>query len=133
MATKVKVKYVGKKPFAVDNVARSGRCWAGAGDVQEVTDAQAQILISYADQWALDNEADASLIKEPEPIKTDMSDGTEVDVSPEELTKPLELMTKAELVAYAMQKYGQKIDGRSSTKQLIDQIEEFQTTLPPLA
>lgn len=133
MATKVKVKYVGKKPFAVDNVARSGKCWMGAGDVQEVTDAQAQILISFADQWALDNEADAALIAEPEPIKTDMGDGAEVDVAPTELTKPLEQMTKAELVAYALTKFGQKIDGRSSTKVLIDQIEEFQATLPPVA
>lgn len=45
------VEYVGKKPFAVDNVAKSGKVWRGTGDVQVVTDAQAKILAGYADQW----------------------------------------------------------------------------------
>ena len=49
MQTKVKIKYVGRKPFCIDNVARSGASWNGNGDVQEVTPAQAKILIKYAD------------------------------------------------------------------------------------
>lgn len=133
MATIIKVKYVGKKPFAVDNVARSGKCWNGPGDVQEVTDAQALVLTSYADQWGLVNEADSSAIEALEPIHTDMGDGTEVDVDPGALSKPLETMTKAELVAFAMERFNQKLDGRSSTKQLIDCIEEFQRTMQPVA
>jgi hypothetical protein len=132
MATIIKVKYVGKKPFAVDNVARSGKCWNGPGDVQEVTDAQALILTSYADQWGLVDEADSSAIEALEPIHTDMGDGTEVDVDPSALSKPLETMTKAELVAFSMERFNQKLDGRSSTKQLIDCIEEFQRTMQPV-
>jgi hypothetical protein len=51
----VRIKYVGRKPFATDNVARSGKQWAGRGDVQEVTEAQAKILCRYPDQWGVDD------------------------------------------------------------------------------
>ncbi len=47
------VRYVGKKPFATDNVASSRKVWNGPGDVQLVTEEQAKILTSYKDQWAL--------------------------------------------------------------------------------
>lgn len=50
----VAVRYVGKKPTAQDNVAKSGKLWEGNGDVQWVTSKQAKILTRYADQWALD-------------------------------------------------------------------------------
>ena len=49
----VRVKYVGKKPHAIDNVASSGKTWTGHGDVQVVTEAQAEKLCKFPDQWEL--------------------------------------------------------------------------------
>ena len=69
MSNLVQVVYVGNKPHAFDNVAHSGKCWAGKGDVQEVTDAQAKLLLKYPDQWALANEADRAAVEAPVSIQ----------------------------------------------------------------
>ena len=62
MSNLVPVVYVGNKPHAFDNIAHSGKSWQGKGDVQEVTDAQAKLLLKYPDQWALANEADRAAV-----------------------------------------------------------------------
>lgn len=49
----VAIEYVGLKPAAIDNVSGSGKTWAGAGDVQHVTPAQAEKLLAYPDQWRI--------------------------------------------------------------------------------
>ena len=49
----VDVMYVGRKPFAVDNVAGSGQVWNGRGDVKPVTEDEAHILTGFPDQWAI--------------------------------------------------------------------------------
>lgn len=51
--TAVPVEYVGKKPFAVDNVAGSGKVWAGKGDVQMVSEDKALKLANFPDQWKI--------------------------------------------------------------------------------
>lgn len=56
-AIQVRVEYVGRKPFAVDNVSGSGKCWNGPGDVQVVTEDQAEALAKYPDQWVVVGEA----------------------------------------------------------------------------
>ena len=48
-----KIQYVGKKPFAVDNVAGSRVTWNGNGDIKEVADECVATLLGYPDQWAL--------------------------------------------------------------------------------
>lgn len=125
MTNTVKVKYVGKKPFAIDNVSGSRKQWHGNGDVQEVTDAQAKVLIKYPDQWALVDLADMARVNAPVSIQSTDEDGDSVAIDPNALSKPLERMSKAELVAYASEKLGQKLDARKSTKGMIDQIEEW--------
>lgn len=55
----IRVEYIGKKPFAIDNVSGSGKSWEGPGDVQVVTEEQAEKLASYADQWRIVGEAGA--------------------------------------------------------------------------
>lgn len=47
----VGVMYVGKKPNAVDSLARSGVTWNGRGDVQFVSEDAAVQLCGYPDQW----------------------------------------------------------------------------------
>jgi hypothetical protein len=47
----MKIKYVGKKPFAVDPVAGSGKTWNGNGDIQTMTDKQGEMLCKYPDQF----------------------------------------------------------------------------------
>jgi dienelactone hydrolase len=121
----VKIKYVGRKPFAFDNVAHSGKCWQGHGDIQEVTEVQAKTLTKFADQWVLADEADVAAVMGPVMMAIEDEDGDTVAVDVAALSKPLEQMTKAELKAYAKHYFNEDIDARKSTKHLIDLIEEF--------
>lgn len=129
MAKLIAVRYVGNKLAAYDNVARSGVTWNGKGDVQQVTDAQAKVLIKYTDQWVLANANDQATVLAPVSIQVTDEDGESVSIDPDDLDKPLEKMSKAELKAYAANKWNKELDARKSTKALIDQIEEFERDL----
>ena len=133
MTKLIALRYVGKKPAAYDNIARSGVTWNGFGDVQEVSDAQAKLLLKYPDQWALADARDESAVSAPVSISVQDEDGDDVAIDPEALSKPLEKMSKAELKAFAHQKWGQELDARKSTKAMIDQIEEWERDLEPKA
>lgn len=125
----IAVRYVGKKPSAYDSVARSGVVWNGPGDVQQVTDAQAKLLTRYPDQWQLADPADEAAVAAPVSITVVDEDGDHVAIDPDQFKKPLERMSKAELIALAKDRWGKTLDARRSSKHLIDQIEEFQRDL----
>lgn len=130
MTEMVDIKYVGKKPFALDNVAGSGKLWNGAGDIQPVTQPQAKILLKYPDQWALAKAEDAAAVEQP--VTMEVETGTDEQgemqteqVDTEALDKPLERMSKPELVALAKVKFDADLDVTKAKKALIDQIEEL--------
>lgn len=129
MSNLVPVVYVGNKPHAFDNIAHSGKSWQGKGDVQEVTDAQAKLLLKYPDQWALANEADRAAVDAPVSIQSQDKNGEAVTIDPDDLKKPLEKMNKAELSALAKQSWDKELDPAMTKKAMIDQIEEWQHEL----
>lgn len=129
MAKQIALRYVGKKPAAYDNIARSGKTWNGPGDIQYVTDAQAKLLVKFADQWVLDDPKDAKLVETPTALTVQDEDGKDVSIDPVELKKPFEKMNKNELKALAKDKWGKDLDLRKSTKDLIDQVEELERDL----
>jgi hypothetical protein len=129
MTSMVKLVYVGNKPVAYDNIARSGKSWNGNGDVQEVTEVQARQLLKFPDQWQLADEADRESVEHTESIKIVDEDGDQVIIDPDSFKKPLEKMTKAEMVAYANDRWGKKLDVTLAKKMMIDQIEEWQHDL----
>jgi hypothetical protein len=129
MSNLVQVVYVGKKQYAFDNIAHSGKCWAGKGDVQEVTKAQAKLLLKYNDQWALVNESDRAAVETQVSIQCKDEDGETVSIDPDDLKKPLEKMSKIELLALAKHTWGKKLDHAMTKKAMIDQIEEWQNEL----
>ena len=129
MSNLVPVVYVGNKPHAFDNIAHSGKSWQGKGDVQEVTDAQAKLLLKYPDQWALANEADRAAVEAPVSIEGKDENGEAVTIDPDGLKKPLEKMNKAELAALAKQSWDKELDPAMTKKAMIDQIEEWQHEL----
>ena len=129
MSNLVPVVYVGNKPHAFDNIAHSGKSWQGKGDVQEVTDAQAKLLLKYPDQWALANEADRATVDAPVSIQSQDENGEAVTINPDDLKKPLEKMNKAELSALAKQSWDKELDPAMTKKAMIDQIEEWQHEL----
>lgn len=129
MAKLIKLVYVGNKPSAYDNIARSGVTWNGKGDIQEVTDAQAKLLLKFPDQWQLVNASDEQAVNAPVSITSTDEDGNEVVIDPETLKQPLERLNKAELVAMAQNKWNKTLSVNSSKKDLIDQIEEFERDL----
>ena len=129
MSNLVPVVYVGNKPHAFDNIAHSGKSWQGKGDVQEVTDAQAKLLLKYPDQWALANEADRAAVEAPVSIEGKDENGEAVTIDPDDLKKPLEKMNKAELSALAKQSWDKELDPTMTKKAMIDQIEEWQHEL----
>ncbi len=129
MSNLVPVVYVGNKPHAFDNIAHSGKSWQGKGDVQEVTDAQAKLLLKYPDQWALANEADRAAVEAPVSIQSTDEAGEAVTIDPDDLKKPLEKMNKAKLSALAKQSWDKELDPAMTKKAMIDQIEEWQHEL----
>ena len=129
MANLVKVKYVGNKAAAYDNVARSGVTWSGRGDVQEVTDVQAKQLLKFPDQWELVNKSDAAQVNAPVSMTVVDEDGDTVVVDPAAFKKSFEKMSKSELVGYAKNRWNKTLDARKSSKTLIDQIEEWERDL----
>ena len=124
----IKIVYVGKKPYCFDNVAGSGKCWNGKGDVQEVTEAQAKQLLKFPDQWDVANDEDAGIVNTPTTVEIKDEDGQDVQVDQATLTKPLEKMSKAELVALPKAKWGKDLDPTKAKKLLIDAIEELRDT-----
>lgn len=128
----IPVTYVGQKEMAIDNVAFSGKVWAGNGDVQEVTHAQAKLLLKHPKVWALAEPEDAARVAEPVKIVVQDEDGESVVVEDTSLSKPLEKMSKSELTALAFSRWGKHLDSRKPTKLLIDQIEEWIRDEPEL-
>lgn len=118
----IKVEYIGKKPFAIDNVARSGKAWNGNGDVQEVTPGQAKILTSYADQWALADAQDQAALEQPVQVEITGTDGAMETVDADALDKPVEKLTHKELIAYAKHKFGKDLSPKKSRKVLLDEV-----------
>ena len=115
-----RIQYVGKKPMAFDNVAGSRKIWEGHGDVQEVSAEQAKILLKFPDQWALDDPDEAARLADASP---------EADRAAK---KPLEKMSKTELLVLAKAEFGHELPPTLSRKLMIDQIEDWRHT-PPVA
>ena len=128
----VPLVYVGNKPAAYDNIARTGLTWNGYGDVQEVTEAQAKLLLKFPDQWAVLDEADTERATAPTSVKVVDEDGEAIIVNPDAFQKPLEKMTKTEMVAYARDRWGRLLDIGMAKKMMIDQIEEWDRELDML-
>lgn len=129
MTALVPLVYVGNKPTAYDNIARSGKTWNGHGDIQEVTEAQAKLLLKYPDQWTLFDADDTERVTRIESVKVVDEDGERVAIDPEAFQKPLEKMTKTEMVAYARDRWGRLLDIGMAKKMMIDQIEEWEIEL----
>lgn len=130
--TLIPIVYLGSKEFAIDNVAHSGKIWKRNGDIQEVTQAQAKTLLKHPKIWGLARPEDAKEVEKPIEIEVKDEDGESVTVDAEDLRKPLEKMSKPELIALAFSRWGKHLDGRRSTKSLIDQIEELHNGEPEL-
>lgn len=125
----IKIVYVGKKLISHDNVARSGKIWNGNGDIQEVTEQQAKILLKYPDQWALVDDEDQEEMDKPEMMRVTDENGEPVEIDQKELKKPLEKMSKLELIALAEKNWQKKLSQDMSKKQMIDEIEAWAAEL----
>lgn len=126
------IVYVGLKPWARDNVAGSGKSWAGRGDVQEVSENQAKMLLKYPDQWGLENPEDADRLGGPVTVSViDPTTGEKTEVAQSSLAKPLEKMSKAELAAFGA-RMKLSLAPTLSKKQMIDAIEEAEKGPEPL-
>lgn len=121
--TPVPIVYVGKKPFAVDNVAGSGKAWNGNGDVQTVTPAQAKVLIRFSDQWKLANSKTAASVESSGVVEV-MLDGEVIDVDVDAISRSLDKLSKPELLAIAKAKIGKEFSPSLSKKVLLDEIRK---------
>lgn len=129
----IRLKYIGKKPFAIDNITHSGTTWEGPGDVREVQDRTARALLAYPDQWALEDPKDAKTVAK-EPVTAFLKpDGQRVVVPDSDLKKHLEDMTPDELRAYALRYYKKTLPASAGRKRLMDEIEELQRGMDPIA
>ncbi len=62
------IKYVGKKPSAIDSVAKTGVIWSGTGDIKPVPEEAAQLLVKYPDQWVLVTVKEALAYEQSKPL-----------------------------------------------------------------
>ena len=123
MAKLVQVVYLGNKPFATDNVAKSGKQWSGYGDVQEVTPEQAKILIKYPDQWAL---GDGKNLPSRAAVQQKLAEvhAAAAERSPGSGGKRLEDMTKEELMVHADKFYGIALDREKTLPEMLAQLDD---------
>ncbi len=121
-ANLISIKYIGQKPFSMDNVAKSGKAWNGNGDVQDVTPRQAKLLLTHPGQWALADGRQASRLEGPNFVETEDANGNTVLTDEADLTGHIEKMTTAELVAYAQLKYGKTLKANRGRKLLLDEV-----------
>ncbi len=125
MTQLIPIVYVGRKQFAIDNVAGSRKIWNGKDDIQEVTAAQAKTLLKFPDQWSLLEPKDKTTVDANAGTTVQDADGDSVTVQDEDLAKPIEKMTKPELVAFAKVKLGKDLNPTLGKKTMIDQVEEW--------
>ena len=118
----VPVRYVGNKPFAIDNVARSGKFWHGRGTVQKVTPAQAKRLCLHPDQWMVD---DGSPLPTKEQIAAALA-AVRVERSSRVGGPRIEDMDNAELVDHARHYYGLRLNPNEPKKKLLAAIEDHE-------
>ena len=116
----VAVRYVGNKPQAFGGVAHAGKVWNGHGDVQNVTPAQAAVLLAYPDQWA---KADAS---QPVPKRQPNHGATGLGAP------RLDTMTRPDLQRLARDQYNVTLPNKMTRKEMVDRIEELQAGPPPI-
>lgn len=86
------LRYVGKKPFAIDSVGGTGVLWNGHGDIQEVPNTVGEKLLAYPDQWE-EAVPKKTADKAPAPAKAPAKGGKKpqaTDVKPLEPIEPVE-------------------------------------------
>lgn len=125
----IKIVYVGNKPTSHDNVARSGAIWNGKGDIQEVTEDQAKILLKYPDQWALADETEQDPTDNKTYIEVSDENGDLVKIDVEELTGSMEKMTKIQMIALIKMKWNKELPHTLTKKELMGEAEILEAEL----
>lgn len=128
----IEIVYVGRKLVALDNVAQSGKTWAGYGDTQSVTERQARLLLKYPDQWELSKDSDAPAVAKEQIVRFIDPSGDRVEVPETALKLPLEKMTANQLRAYAITTFNKTFSVGYGRKRLLDEIEEMAKGMDPM-
>ncbi|MEJ0004365.1 MAG: hypothetical protein WDN30_14055 [Pararobbsia sp.] len=123
----IEIRYVGRKPWAVDNVAHTGTIWCALNDVQAVPPGAARRLLKHPDQWELANPEDEALLAVAIHTTTD-KDGKQIEVDEADLKKPLEKMTRAELKVYAKTHFNREVNASQPRTVLLDLVDELERT-----
>lgn len=118
----VKIVYVGKKPYATDNVAHSGKSWNGRGDVQEVTLRQASMLCRFPDQWQV---VDGKPLPDEKSIEQKLAQLTPPKPGGVGVAgKRLDDMDERELADHALYYYEVTLDPKLGREEMLDRINE---------
>ncbi len=111
----MRIEYIGLKAEKRDNVAGTQTVWLGTGDVQDVPDEAAAVLLKHPDIWRVAVETktcdDGTVAAGPAPLP---------DESPAD---PLAGMDDAALKAYAAER-GLKVDGRKKGAALLQAVRD---------
>ena len=126
---KLKIVYVGNKLMSHDNVTRSGAIWNGKGDIQEVTEDQAKILLKYPDQWALADANDDDPTDNKILIDVFDENGNLVNIDTAELTGSMEKMTKIQMIALIKMKWNKELPHTLTKKELMGEAETLEAEI----
>lgn len=117
----ISITYCGKKSFAIDRVANSGKSWQGNGDARMVTPSQAVLLLKFPDQWCLTDAEDAQHLNQSVAIEISDNHGA-ASVDAADLNKPPEKMTATELAALIKHRFGKELSRNMGRTRLLDEF-----------
>lgn len=136
----MKVQYIGKNSKHRDRLYGTGTRWNGRGDVQEIDDDVAAVMISkHPDVYALASEgslADANREPPPENNANPADTGDQKPTIETAQVKidgefyPLSKLKKAALDAYAKEHFGVDLDQRLKQADLAQQVLELLESTP---
>lgn len=139
----IAIKYVGKKPSKVDNVAETGLVWL-PGQVHEVPVVKAAIMLQHPDVWAADKpispqahdtlaEVAKAEIEKQKKARDKEDEKRDIALVKKNLG---EMKNKTEIIDYAKKEFGIDLDPREKRAQLerrvLDARKAF-TIAKPLA
>lgn len=108
--TTVAIEYVGKKEAGeTDHLYGTGITWAAPGDVQDVPDDKAPLLLNHPDVWR-DGRSKAAQKKDPIEPKTHTSQRFEDHAIEHTVAAKIHLMPDTDMRRYAVTEFNEHLD-----------------------
>lgn len=123
----IAIRYVGKKEQMTDHLYGTGITWNGAGDVQDVPEDKAPLLLHHTDVWA---DARPAAARKKNPVGKAVDDVPRYRDSEEIITPAVKvhLMPLEDLGHYAFTHFGERLDPGLTVEQARGEVVRLMHT-----